>query len=134
MNQATNLVQWKNHTEEQKGDFDFDNYKYECQPVGSKNFIGFLADCSDNVYRLVIEKDKYYYVQCPEIKNGKPYIEKGCELLKVSRKLQEACSILRPAKPHEIPKPNLSDISIKIDKLNEQFTEILQTLEQLNKK
>ena len=27
MNQTTNLVQYKNHTEEQKGDFDFENYK-----------------------------------------------------------------------------------------------------------
>lgn len=100
MNQTNNLIQWKNLTQEQKDDFDFENYKYECQPVGSKHFIGFLADCPDNVYRLVIEPDKWYAMERECDHDHNVSILKGSNISEVDH-----CYMIRPAKPKEIPTP-----------------------------
>lgn len=62
MNQVTNLIQRKNLTQEQKDEFDFENYKY--------------------VYRLVIEDDKWYFAH-DEVRLGKDWdkdeLEEACE-------------------------------------------------------
>ena len=63
MNQTTNLVQYKNHTEEQKGDFDFENYKYEYQSLQGLQWHSLKGSTADTerIYRLVIEEDKWYF-------------------------------------------------------------------------
>ena len=96
MNQVTNLIQWKNHTDEQKKDFDFENYKYEWQ-TSSGVFIACAKSdfsLSVNVYRLVIDHDKWYTYSIGE--SSKTI--KGSEL---ARPHKAIC--LRPAKPDEIP-------------------------------
>ena len=102
MNQVTNLIQWKNHTDEQKADFDFENYKYYWQ-TSSGVFLS--CDKSDfslsaNVYRLVIEDDKWYVMV--EYDGMKVYKD----MLKGSAiRSPEKYTNLRPAKPDEIPQP-----------------------------
>ncbi len=102
MNQVTNLIQWKNLTQEQMDEFDFENYWYEWQ-TGS----GVFCTCaksdfslSDNVYRLVIEDDKWYAM--PEYDGMGVYkdIVKGSDI-----KSPEKYINLRPARLDEIPQP-----------------------------
>jgi len=106
VNQATNLIQWKNLTEDQKANFDFENYKYELQStidwvMRTSKSIGL----PDVVYRLVIDPEKFYFVDShkytiPKNKN----IIKGCDFGEDHFDDSDYC-ILRPAKPHEIPQP-----------------------------
>ncbi len=101
MNQTTNLIQWKNLTQEQKADFDFENYKYEyqCRSIGWRDKTKSDAFALETVYRLVIEPDKWYYLkrQRQELEGQ---IIKGSNIGVVDQ-----CFIFRPAKPDEIPKP-----------------------------
>ena len=60
MDQVTNLIQWKNLTDEQKADFDFENYKYEFQNGVHWNYIQTKTPYDHCVYRLVVEDDKWY--------------------------------------------------------------------------
>ena len=105
MNQVTNLIQWKNLTEEQKADFDFENYKYKAQTAnGWEDYSSFTYLSSDSVvtqreqlvFRLFIEEDKWYF--CEGVYK-KPILGKDlyCEDFNVFSEN------LRPAKPHEIP-------------------------------
>lgn len=93
MNQVTNLVQWKNLTQEQKKDFDFEDYKYEYQ--GEHNWwLPHAGICKfERIYRLVIEDDKWY----TGFING--------ELVTCLGSCFDGLNpeILRPAKPDEIP-------------------------------
>lgn len=102
MNQATNLVQWKNLTQEQKDAFDFENYRYEFQngiswteviPTNPR-----IKRNSNELFRLVIEDDKWYY--CKRSVCIRVYL--GKEVLQSNHKY---CKVLRPARPDEIPQP-----------------------------
>lgn len=97
MNQATNLIQYKNHSDEQKADFDFKNYQYQVQLPNSIKWQdeqeGYFR--YDRVYRLKIEPDKYYACGYDDA------IFKGSYLSEVD--ISEY-STLRPAKSSEIPK------------------------------
>lgn len=106
MNQATNLIQWKNLTEEQKADFDFENYKYEIQRGVS---FGTWMPCSpsdDLVYRLKIEPDKWYYFEHEP--TGETGVTIGSKIGKPS-----VHEILRPARKDEIPKQETLEDKIK---------------------
>jgi hypothetical protein len=98
MNQVRNLIQWKNLTQEQKDDFNFENYEYqflsEYEWTNSTVIRGESAGY-DLVYRLVIEDDKYYVYE----DGGREEVFKGDEPYLVDTKL------LRPARPDEIPQP-----------------------------
>ncbi len=103
MNQVTNLIQWKNHTDEQKKDFDFENYRYTVQTPTNTKFFGFhqkqrpvsITDFG-SVYRLVIEDDKWYTYFSEKF--SEKYTVKGSEFTNPDRAI-----CLRPAKPDEIP-------------------------------
>ena len=110
MNQNTNLIQWKNLTDEQKADFNFEGYKYEFQmfdwvPKQGSNI------ANDRVYRLVIEEDKWYF--CKGVYK-KPILGKYliCENNKYER--LKVFENLRPAKLHEIPKPKEKSLQERI--------------------
>ena len=110
MNQVTNLIQWKNLTEEQKADFDFENYKYEFQMFDWVPKRG--SDiANDRVYRLVIEEDKWYFCKGIYKKpiQGKYLI---CENFKYKK--LKVFENLRPAKRHEIPKPKEKTLQERI--------------------
>ncbi len=103
MNQVTNLIQWKNLTQEQKDDFDFENYRYTVQTPTNTKFFGFYqkerpTSITDfgSVYRLVIEHDKWYTYFSEEF--SKKYTVKGSEFVN-----PDGAISLRPAKPDEIP-------------------------------
>ena len=109
MNQVTNLIQWKNLTEEDQADFDFENYVYIRQkPDGMdfeptiKAYFGLKdTDFISNqaVYRLKVEPEKWYYYGA---------LVKGCIYEDVAQGHNltnlESYKILRPAKESEIPK------------------------------
>ena len=103
MNQVTNLIPWKNLTQEQKDDFDFENYRYTVQTPTNTKFFGFYqkerpTSITDfgSVYRLVIEHDKWYTYSSEEF--SKKYTVKGSEFVN-----PDGAISLRPAKPDEIP-------------------------------
>ena len=101
MNQATNLIQWKNLTQEQKDEFDFENYKYKMQDyIISNNWLSARDNCPSRqaVYRLVIEPEKWYWCKWPD----------GCEYPALGKSFIneiENCLGVLPAKEHEKPKP-----------------------------
>jgi len=105
MNQATNLIQWKNLTDEQKAEFDFEEYRYEMQYTSkSKGFepAPKNADAVVNhrVYRLKIEPDKWYYwMQFTGRYSSQSDIVLGKDL----KGHLESYDELRPATPEEIP-------------------------------
>ena len=106
MNQATNLIQWRNLTDEQKAEFDFENYKYQFQSEyewTSSTAIRGESAGYDLVYRLVIEDDKwYFYREDSGMKVGFEGVDKG-KNLDLS---PEEYRTLRPARPDfEIPQP-----------------------------
>ncbi|MCP4988594.1 MAG: hypothetical protein GY928_21840 [Colwellia sp.] len=98
MNQVTNLIQWKNLTEDQKAEFDFENYKYEKQVAYNWEVMPnkFTACMDDAVYRLVIEDDKWYTYFSEKF--SEKYTVKGSEFTN-----PDGAICLRPAKPDEIP-------------------------------
>ena len=61
MNQTTNLIQWKNLTDDEKAGFDW-SYKYKFQFNRSWNNYQPSNPCDNDVYRLKIEPDKWYYL------------------------------------------------------------------------
>ena len=68
MNQVTNLVQFKNLTDDEKAAFDFEGYDYECQMSAKDDSSFYIQDPSYEeiphnalVYRLKIEPEKWYY-------------------------------------------------------------------------
>jgi len=111
MNQATNLIQWKNLTEEQKADFDFENYEYEMQHTNNSK--GFqlahknpVALIENRVYHLKIEPEKWYYC---EWKDGVKYPCLGKSFI---NEIDMAIS-LRPARKDEIPQEEILEDRIK---------------------
>ena len=99
MNQVTNLVQWKNLTDDEKAEFDFEGYAYQFQwgedwsgakitPINSID--------GEHVFRLKIEPEKWYYWEAI----GLSGVTMGKDLNNPSLE-----GILRPAKPSEIPEP-----------------------------
>lgn len=111
MNQATNLIQWKNLTEEQKADFDFENYEYEMQHTDNSK--GFqlahknpVALIENRVYHLKIEPEKWYYC---EWKDGVKYPCLGKSFI---NEIDMAIS-LRPARKDEIPQEEILEDRIK---------------------
>jgi hypothetical protein len=104
VNQVTNLIQWKNLTQEQKDEFDFENYKYGVQaptnttfsvPVTHKERPTTITDFG-SVYRLVIEDDKWYCTNS----NCDPQLGKD-----INRMGAGTFQYLSPARPDEIPQP-----------------------------
>lgn len=101
MNQVTNLVQWKNLTQEQKDGFDFENFKYEVQRLTNgvdfyTSIVSMNGEANyEKVYRLVIEPDKWY----TGFING--------ELVTCLGSCFDGLNpeTLRPARPDEIPQP-----------------------------
>jgi hypothetical protein len=106
MNQATNLIQWRNLTQEQKDEFDFENYLYEFQGTG-KNWYPVThldKELGQVVYRLVIETDKWYMCEW----NGNSGCELGRDVLEALEEIPvhyHNYRTLRPAKLNEKPKP-----------------------------
>jgi len=103
MNQTTNFTQFKNLTDGKKAEFDFENYSYELQARGSTEWTNIAGDSAnpigiggDDVYRLVIEKDRWYwcaldYTNVAGVRLGKD--------------IKTGFDTLRPCTPSEIPKP-----------------------------
>ena len=106
MNQTTNLIQWKNLTDEEKAGFYFENYKYEFQHgldwiLKTNIDLPINGDSTNQcVYRLVIEPDKWYY--CDWI-NVKSEVLKGLDLAAFNTVAD--IKTVRPATADEIPKP-----------------------------
>ncbi len=111
MNQTTNLIQWKNLTDDEKAAFDF-SYQYERQLNGhgtdwlmcSRNHQSAKVKADgDTVYRLKIEPEKWYYCEVKTVPNGR--LENTIKLGEhLTGDFIQACHIVRPAKPSEIPK------------------------------
>lgn len=100
MNQVTNLTQHKNIKNQE--DWLFEDYKYDCQDSGNDytNWISHnspLTPYGGDVYRLVIEPDKWYMVSGRI--DDKEALYEGYEIDKYTG---HAYSI-RPARPEEIP-------------------------------
>tara|TARA_R110002020_G_scaffold56890_2_gene156989 strand:+ start:835 stop:1413 length:579 start_codon:yes stop_codon:yes gene_type:complete len=104
MNQVTNLIQFKNLSDEQKAEFDFESYEYEFQFFDEQTHWDRLGNVKYEdpvaVYRLVIQPEKWYYVAASGIRDSKPFIAIGESLEAYS-----VYRILRPATAEEIPKP-----------------------------
>lgn len=113
MNQVTNLIQWKNLTEEQKADFDFENYKYRSQH--EEMWMSCVFETSfegrpETVYQLVIEEDKWYRyhvkIDCSGPNERNIDVIKGSALIEYGD-FENGFISIRPAKPSEIPKEKL---------------------------
>jgi hypothetical protein len=102
MNQTTNLIQWKNIPDKQKAEHDFENYAYEYQNEHSTDWQNLRDDdiFQDCVYRLVIEPEKWYFL---ELNRGGNEVIIGSNLLKDD--YSGIHPTVRPCKPDEIPKP-----------------------------
>jgi hypothetical protein len=105
MNQVTNLIQWKNLTQEQKDGHDFENYKYEVQTIQGMSDVFVEANHYDRrnntrekVFRLVIEHDKWYTYSLRDASEDCSKTVKGSEFFYPDKAI-----CLRPAKPDEIP-------------------------------
>lgn len=115
MNQVTNLTQYKNHTDEQKAGFDFENYKYEVQALRDLDWFnaskskGTNEERDQKVYRLKIDPDKWYYMEnaCGFSKDTK-----GSDL---NENTIEFLTILKPATAEEIPKPETLEDRVKAE-------------------
>lgn len=113
MNQVTNLVQWKNLTQEQKDDFDFEDYKYVMQYshetvwTNPRTPVIEPGKNPNAVYRLVIEDDKWY----TGFING--------ELVTCLGSCFDGLNpeILRPARPDEIPVAKEKTLEQKIQEM-----------------
>lgn len=95
MNQVTNRVQFIHLTPREKKEFDLNGYTYQRYDTGSHAWENFnsLGFASLDVYRLVIEDDKWYYCADEfgsDVRLGKDLPFGGTENL-------------RPARPDEIP-------------------------------
>ncbi len=98
MNHATNLIQYKNFTDEQKDELDFEGYRYERQGRVTEWYPVIEApQCGDGVLRLVIEDEKFYYVE--ESDGITTKVLKGSEMSPIN-----TWSVLRPARADELPK------------------------------
>ncbi len=98
MNQTQNLVQWKNLTNTQKFHFNFKDFKYQKQNgLEFKDLKGDEYPLGCDVYRLVIEEDKWYCCFAHRWS-----IQKGSTLIGSSQH-PSVLSILRPARPDELP-------------------------------
>tara|TARA_R100000808_G_C2153015_1_gene162836 strand:- start:3951 stop:4514 length:564 start_codon:yes stop_codon:yes gene_type:complete len=97
MNQVTNLIQHKNLKQEQKDDFDFENYDYVYQGRDDCWYTGEAS--GEHVHRLVIVDDKWYTRTDDD---GQQLTALGEDIDKAT--IEYALS-LRPAKPDEIPQP-----------------------------
>jgi hypothetical protein len=98
MNQARNLIQYKNLTDEESVDFDFENYKYEMQyPNELLEYQEATLDILPHrVYRLIIEDDKWYWLSSPldvGLRQGET----------LDQSTIESATVLRPARKDEIP-------------------------------
>lgn len=100
MNQVNNLIQWKNLTQEQKDEFDFENYSYEVQKIGSIETGWFYKQTAQtfgkDVYRLVIEPERWYAVTGPY---DHTFLSPGTEITL----FYGSYNSIRPARPDEIP-------------------------------
>ncbi len=97
MNQATNLIQYKNLPEEVQADHNFENYEYEYQDFYDWKVMNHHSP--HYAYRLVIEDDQWYTRTDDD----------GQQLTTLGKDIDEgtikyALSI-RPARPDEIPQP-----------------------------
>jgi len=112
MNQTTNLIQWKNLTDEQKAGFDFEGYDYEMQ-CDLKWFDIRDFEGDEVVYRLRIEPDKWYFCEVKTIPNNRTE-----NTIKLGEHLTldfiEACHIVRPATADEIPKPEVLTLEDRV--------------------
>lgn len=100
INQVTNLIQWKNLSKEDQAGFDFERYKYEWQSETIWESVNWapLKPNSNGVYRLVIQPDKFYYM---EGENGTEIIKGGS----IDNRDRKVSSVIRPATSAEMPKP-----------------------------
>jgi len=108
MNQVTNLVQWKNLTDDQKAEYDFEGYAYETQGLYDLNWFnaskskGTDEARNQKVYRLKIEPEKWYMVDEDTGHLGENIIGR-----------EHRFAHIRPAKTSEIPEqePSLENKS-----------------------
>jgi len=110
MNQKTNLTQWKNLTDDEKAAFDFENYSYEHQLESSTKWIDSDGPFSDDVHRLKIEPEKWYYLISSS--DGGEFLQ-GSELLKDD--YINVHPVVRPCQPSEIPKPESLEDRVKAE-------------------
>ncbi len=97
MNQATNLIQWKNLTNAEEVDYNFKEYSYEfLEYYEWKPTKGIFSPNDHYVYRLVIESDKWYYAGS----FGSYGVYKVSDLVCI-----ENSSECRPANASEISQP-----------------------------
>lgn len=116
-NQTTNLIQFKNHTDDQKAEFDFENYAYEWQQglewseITNTRFKARDA-AGEDVFRLKIEPEKWYILSEDMVTPDEDDIEivQGCKIIGDYSRL---LTYLRPAKPNEIPQPETLEDKIK---------------------
>lgn len=112
MNQATNLIQWKNLTDKQKAQFDFGRPElYMSQrSCGKVEWRDYKFDQSkeeieevylEHVNRLKILPDEWYWFKWDSLEKA----VQGSYILVGSYHTDQQCKVLRPARPEEIPKP-----------------------------
>jgi len=112
MNQITNLVQFKNLTDEEKAGFDFDGYKYEWQDHLNWHKVSHINEKSNSglVHRLVIEPDNWYYC---EWSPDKSEVLEGLDLAAFNT--VEDIKTVRPATADEMPKPETLEDRIRAE-------------------
>jgi hypothetical protein len=124
VNQAINLIQWKNLTEEQQADFDFENYKYEGQYGGGdttfQEMPNNIRPSAQGVYRLNIEPDKWYFIRQGDFLRDLLNLNKGLcilgkDLLNHKDVLVSDLDEIRPARLDEIPKQETLEDRIKAE-------------------
>ena len=108
MNQCTNRIQWNLLDYNESIDFFITGYSYEffmenqwLPKEENTTPVYFL------VYRLVIEEDKWYYV---EFSRGNGEVVKGGSFNDLQIKILE---VLRPARPDEIPQEKTLEQKIR---------------------
>jgi len=109
MNQTTNLIQWKNLTEEQKAGFDFEGYDYKMQ-CDLKWFDIRDFEGDEVVYRLKIEPEKWYCLGMGQNEQ----ITQGKYILSSSYHTDFQTTLLRPATAAEIPKPEVITLEDRV--------------------
>lgn len=117
MNQTTNLVQWKNLSKEEQAEFDFGGYRHKVQ--GDIKWLLMVNDIpiGRNVYRLVIEPDKWYYC---EGTTNEPEVLKGIDLAAFNQ--VEKVPVIRPVIEAEVSKPEFTPLHLE-DKVRAEYPE-----------
>lgn len=116
MNQVTNLIQWKNLTEDQRKEFNFKDYQYVSQHGEMWMHCAFESSYEGRpgtVYQLVIEEDKWYVVEETSVVAGNTIA------------LCAKYDGIRPAREDEIPKdePKLEE-EVKEEFPNCEYVEL----------